>query len=67
MSKCILQGQQSLPFSFLSPFNAGPFLKERICSYGSKFFPFRKDPSKWGFSDRVEANTKPSKLSPFEK
>ena len=31
-------------FFFCLPSQWGPTLKERICSYGSKFFPFRVDP-----------------------
>ena len=34
------------------PSKCGLLLKERICSYGSKFFPFRVDPHREGVSNK---------------
>ena len=48
-------GEATQPFAFLTSFlNWGQLLKERICFFGSKFFPSRVDPSSQDFIALVE-------------
>ena len=43
MNGYIFRGSNSAIFIFASFLNGGQLLKERICSYRSKFFPLRVD------------------------
>ena len=57
-----LSGEATLPFSFL-PYQ---LLKERICSYRSKFFALKVDPILEGLS-QPKVNWKSQNLFPFVK
>ena len=48
--KTWIQGQQLCHFLSATYYIEGQFLKERICSLRSKFFPVRVDPFFEGFS-----------------
>ena len=54
----------TLLLSFCLPFKWSRFLKEKICSYWSKFFPFRVDPI-WKGLGIQESKQQVSKVNPL--
>ena len=60
------RGSNSSVFNFASLVIRGQLLKARICSFQSRFFPFRDDPHFVKVSSLREANRKLQSCSPWK-